>query len=176
MLHVKGLSNEEKSLAIRSVMLLNVLLFSEVRFRVSWADSSVVCKGETVDDKKSERASWIKRDMQRLCITIICVNNILNLADSLKEQGKLNKEQIAEFEKLRSTYDTIIKYWQGSLKSKLENRYNEEKIGYAYEGLKPADVGNNNDYKNEQREDDEVFSNLERQLSSLIAASQTLTL
>ena len=170
-LHVEGLSDEEKSLAVRSVMLLNVLLSCEDDHVAYWV---IYCTGadavRTIESMKSNRAFWIKEDMQRLCITIICVNNILDLADSLKKQGKLSEEQITEFERLRSVYDTIIKYWRNSLKSKLENRYNEEKISYAYDRLKTADFGNN-DYKNEQKKDDEVFSNLEKQLSNLIAVS-----
>ena len=173
-LHVDGLSEQEERLALGSVMLLNVLLGQEIsQVRRFVTHGSGVDSVRTMDVMKKFRAGWIKEDMQRLCITIICVNNILNLADSLKNKGKLSENQIKEFKKLSNTYDTIVKYWRERLKNILNNRYNEEEIGYAFEELKPDNFTNNN-YKEEQKKDDSVFSELENKLNGLIGKDLVL--
>lgn len=173
-LHVDGLNEQEERLALSSVMLLNVLLSNEINQVCNFGTyGSGVDNVRTMDVMKKFRARWIKEDMQRLCITIICVNNILNLAHFLKNKGKLSEEQIKEFEKLSNTYDTIVKYWRKNLKNILNNRYNEEEIGFASEELKPANFTNNN-YKEEQKKDDSVFSELENKLNGLIGKDLVL--
>ena len=173
-LHVDGLNEQEERLALSSVMLLNGLLSNEISQVCHFGTyGSGVDSVRTMDVMKKFRARWIKEDMQRLCITIICVNNILNLADSLKNKGKLSENQIKEFKKLSNTYDTIVKYWRERLKNILNNRYNEEEIGYAFEELKPDNFTNNN-YKEEQKKDDSVFSELENKLNGLIGKDLVL--